>query len=59
MPKKQSARRIILFDVSVCFVVVVVVVVAVVVVLVIVVVVHPLLSLCLVFLNLVVCVEWN
>ena len=57
MPKKQSARRIILFDVSVCFVVVVVV--AVVVVLVIVVVVHPLLSLCLVFLNLVVCVEWN
>ena len=57
MPKKQSARPIILFDVSVCFVVVVVV--AVVVVLVIVVVVHPLLSLCLVLLNLVVCVEWN
>ena len=54
MLKKQSARQIILFDVSVCFVVVVVVVV-----LVIVVVVLPLFSLCLVLLNLVVCVEWN
>ena len=53
MLKKQSARQIILFDVSVCFVVVVVVV------LVIVVVVLPLFSLCLVLLNLVVCVEWN